>query len=326
MLSSARRTRGPAILFILLIAALLAACGAAGTAAPGATGAPAFPGAGGPQTGGDGDPDGGPDGDPDGNGNGEGNGDGDGIPLGAPIDLLIIKNGSLALQVEVLDAGMAAANQLITGLGGYASASDREGDDEFAQATVTYRIPVDRWDDALNGLRGLAQKVLAERYSTDDVTTQVVDLGARIANLQTTEAALQAIMDRAVEIEDVLKVQSELTQVRGQIESLTAQKTNLEGQAAFSTLAVTFALKPDPILTEQQGFDPANEVERASASLVGVLQALATAGIWFAIVWIPILVGLAIVVGLVVFVIRRVSRRLEETAPEAPLPTPEGGA
>lgn len=323
MLSSARRTRGrgPAVLFILLIAVVLAACGAGAAlgpvgGAPGASAGPAFP-APGQGLGGE---------DPEGPGGGNGgNGDNE-IPLGAPADLLIIKNGSLALQVEGLDAGMTAANQLISGLGGYASASEREGEDEFAQATVTYRIPVARWDEALSGLRALGQEVLAERYSTNDVTTQVVDLGARIANLQTTEAALQAIMDRAVEIEDVLRVQAELTQVRGQIESLTAQKTNLEGQAAFSTLAVTFALKPNPILTEQQGFDPATEVEQASASLVGVLQALATAGIWFAIVWVPILIGLAIVVGLVIFVLRRVTRRFDTPAPDAPLPTAEGGA
>ena len=57
---------------------------------------------------------------------------------------------------------------------------------------------------------------------------------------------------------------------------------------------MTFALKPNPILAEQQGFDPATEVEQASASLLSVLQGLATAGIWFGIVWLPILLTLAL--------------------------------
>ncbi len=223
--------------------------------------------------------------------------------------LLIVKTGALAIQVGAgLDASMTSANQLISGLGGYASASERSGDIEFAQATVTYRIPVARWDDALAGIRALGEKVLDERYSTEEVTAQVVDLGARVTNLRATEVALQAIMDRAVEIKDVLSVQAELTKVRSEIEQLTAQRTNLEGRAAFSTLAVTFAIRSDPILAEQQGFDPANEVEQASATLVGVLQALATAGIWFGIVWLPILITIAVFVGIGAFVLRRLRR------------------
>jgi hypothetical protein len=264
-------------------------------------------------------------------GEGEDDGAGDGDSQVDPIlyaagqeGLLIIKNGTLVLQVTGIDAALTAATQHITNLGGYASGSDRSGDGEAAQATVTYRIPAARWDDALTGLHGLAEKVLVERATTEDVTDQVVDLGARIRNLEATERALQAIMDRATEIKDVLAVQAELTSVRGQIEQLTAQKTNLEGQAAFSTLSVTFALKPNPVLTSTEQFDPAAEVDEASASLVSVLQGLATAGIWFAIVWLPILIALAIVGGIGLYIFRRVRRAGGDGSPVAP--APEGGA
>jgi hypothetical protein len=319
MLSSASRcrVRGPVVLSIFVLAAIAAACSsAAAPGAPGAFGPAATAGAGGPRSGGS------LAGEGDGEGDGNGNGETGQIDQ---VGLLNIKNGALAVQVGGLDAAIDAANQQIAALGGYASASDRSGDGDRAQATITYRIPVARWEEALSGLRGLGEKVLDERYSTDEVTAQVVDLGARIANLQTTETALQAIMDRAVDIEDVLRVQSELTKVRSEIEQLTAQKTSLEGRAAFSTLAVTFALKPDPILAEQQGFDPANEVEQASASLVAVLQSVATAGIWFGIVWLPILgtLGLLVLVGLVVA--RRVSHRAASQG-DAPLPSAGGGA
>jgi hypothetical protein len=172
-------------------------------------------------------------------------------------------------------------------------------------------------------LRGLGEKIIDERYSTEEVTAQVVDLEARITNLRSTEAAIQAILDRAGSIDEVLTVQSELTAVRGQIEQLTAQKTNLEGLSAFSTLTVTFALRQDPILAEPQGFDAANEIEQASASLISVLQAVATAGIWFGIVWLPILLALAII-GLGGLLIgRRLTRR---PAGDGPLPSPGAGA
>ncbi len=317
MLSTARvgGGGGRAILALLLITLAVGACG--GAAGP-AGQAPGLQPAAGPVEG------------PVGDGSGDGdaaNGDGQRTALYAvgQEGLLIIKTGSLAIQVEGIDSAVSAASQLITSLGGYASGSDRSGDDESAQATVTYRVPAPRWDEALAGLRALATKVLAERSATEDVTSQVVDLGARITNLLATEHALQGIMDRATAIKDVLAVQAELTRVRGEIEQLTAQKVHLEEQAAFSTVTVTFALKPNPILTEQQGFDPASEAEQASATLVSVLQALATAGIWFAIVWLPILLALAIIGAIGLFVARRV-RRTSRGPGGTAAPTPEAGA
>lgn len=334
MLSSATRfrVRGPAVLSILVLAAFAAACSAASAPAGPGVGVPGTGGGAGPVTGGgstgggNGQSNGGGNGGGTGSGNGSGNGSGSGSP--GQIDqagLQIVKDGALAIQVGALDAAIDAATAQIAALGGYASASMRSGDDDSAQATVTFRIPVARWEEALSGLRGLGEKVLDERYATEEVTAAVVDLGARIANLRTTEAAFQAIMDRAVDIEDVLRVQSELTQVRSEIEQLTAQKTSLEGRAAFSTLAVTFAIKPDPILAEQQGFDPANEVERASASLVAVLQGVATAGIWFGIAWLPILVALGLIGVIGLAVGRRVMRRVAGPG-DTPLPSAGSGA
>ncbi len=291
--------RGPTLFAFLLIAVIVAACGGASSPGAAPAGLPAA---------GDGDQSGAGEGPVFGNANGDGTGSSGNRDVaylvGAP-DLLIIKSGTLVLQVTGIDAAVAAATQQITALGGYASGSDRSGEEGTDQATVTFRIPAANWDQALTGLKSLGIKVLGERSATEDVTTQVVDLGARIKNLQATEQALQGIMARAVEIKDVLSVQAELTTVRGQIEQMTAEKAHLEAQAAFSTLAVTLSLKPDPVLTSQNQFDPKTEVDQASASLVSVLQGLATAGIWFAIVWLPILIALAIITAVGVFIFRR---------------------
>ena len=233
-------------------------------------------------------------------------------------NLLIIKTGTLELQVGGLDAALAAASQKISSLGGYASGSERKGDGSDAGAQVTYRIPAARWDEALVALRALAIKVLGEQSQTQDVTGQVVDLGARITNLQATEQALQGIMKQATKIADVLAVQQQLTDVRGQIEELTAQRKHLQEQAAFSTLTVNYSLKEQAVIETTKNFDPGTEVDRASASLVDVLQAVATAGIWFGIVWLPILIVLGILGAIGLFVLRRLAR----SRPAGP---PDGG-
>jgi hypothetical protein len=241
-------------------------------------------------------------------------------------DLLIIKTGQLSLQVDGIDAALAAASGKIAALGGYVAGSDRKGDGDQMVATETYRIPAAEWDAALVALRGLATKVTGETTQTQDVTGDVLDLGARIANLQATETALQGIMLKATKIADVLAVQQQLTDVRGQIEQLSTQKKHLEGQAAFSTLTVAYGLKPAPaVVTSQENFDPNSEIDKASASLVDVLQALVTAGIWFVIVWLPILIGLAILGGIIALVVRRFLPRRPEAGPGSILPAPTEG-
>jgi hypothetical protein len=233
-------------------------------------------------------------------------------------NLLIIKTGTVELQVAGLDAALASASQKISALGGYVSGSQRQGDGDGANAQVIYRIPAARWDEALVALRALSIKVLGEQSQSQDVTGQVVDLGARITNLQATEQALQGIMKQATKIADVLAVQQQLTDVRGQIEELTGQRKHLQESAAYSTLTVNFSLKEQAVETTAKKFDPGTEVDRASASLVDVLQTVATAGIWFGIVWLPILIVLGIVGAIALFIARRFFR----SRPGGP---PDGG-
>jgi uncharacterized protein DUF4349 len=292
--------RGRWLVFLTLIALLAVAC-ASSASAPNERGNPVGAGSGGSTS--------------DSTSGGQ---PGAGAPAPAPLapaggsvassDLLIVKTGTLGLQVKAIDAGLADANARISALGGYLSASQRAGDGTSAVATVTYRIPAARWDDALVALRGIAVKVLGEQTKTDEVTGQVRDLGARISNLQATERALQAIMNKAVKISDVLEVQAQLTNVRGQIEQLATEKQHLQDQSAYGTLGVTFGMETVAVEQARKGFDPAAEADRATASLVEVGQALAAAGIWFGILWLPILLGLGLI-GLVAFLVLRRVRR-----------------
>jgi hypothetical protein len=248
-------------------------------------------------------------------------GKGDNVAGPAPArDVLIVRTGQLNLEVGALDEALAAAEKAIAAAGGYVAASQRQGDDDRAGATVTYRIPADRWESTLAALRKVGTKVLSEQTASEEVTSQVVDLGARLANLRTTEAALQAIMAKATKIPDVLEVQAQLTGVRQEIEQLTAQRQSLEERAALATLTVGFSLPPVVAVTQvREGWDPGAEVDRAAATLVGLGQGLASAAIWVAIVLLPLALLLAIGIGIAWLVARRVRPR-PTTPPVADAP------
>ena len=243
---------------------------------------------------------------------------GNGNQAAAPFDdAKIVRTGTMQLQVKDVMTALDAARTAVVAGGGYISASRQATTDDGAVATVTYRIPVDRWEQTLTKLRDLSIKVLEERTDALEVTGQVVDLEARIRNLQASERAMQGIAAQAVVIKDVLTVQAELTRLRGEIEQLTAQRNELNDRAALGTMAVTFGVEIVAVSVAAKGWDPATEVDQATASLLSVLQALATAGIWLGIVWLPILLALSVLLFVGRYVIVRsglVPRRVEVAA------------
>lgn len=224
-------------------------------------------------------------------------------------DAKIVRTGEMELEVPDVTAALTAARNGIRAMGGYIGASETQTVEDDPLARVTYRIPVARWEDALDLLRGLTGdggKVLNERTNAVEVTGAVVDLEARIRNLRASEAALQDIASRAIRISDVLEVQAQLTTVRGEIEQLTAQLNQLEDQAALATLTASYSAPVVAVQVATENWEPAKVVDEATASLVDILQGLTTVGIWFAIVWLPVLLVIGLVVAAAVAVLRRI--------------------
>jgi hypothetical protein len=223
-------------------------------------------------------------------------------------DAKIVRTGTMELEVADVTVALTAARDGIRAMAGYIGASQTQASGDSPVATITYRIPVARWEDALDLLRGLTGsggKVVAENTNAVEVTGAVVDLEARIKNLRASEAALQGISSRATRISDVLEVENQLTNVRGQIEQLSAQLKQLDDQASYATLTATFTTPVVAVQAAAERWEPARVVDEATASLVDILQSLTTAGIWFAIVWLPMLLLLGAITALVVFVLRR---------------------
>ena len=194
-------------------------------------------------------------------------------------------------------------------MGGNVSQSSSSGEKDSAVATVEYRVPVARWDDALAAIRALGTRVISEQTNSTDATAQVIDLDARISNLQATQSALQSIMARASAIPDVLAVEQQLSSTEGQIEELSAQQALLKNQAAMSTLTVSFSTPAETDTTQAaQGWDLGAQIDQAVATLVHIGQGLVTIVVWAVIVGLPIVIGL-VLLWVVWLIVRRIARR-----------------
>jgi len=144
----------------------------------------------------------------------------------------------MSLVVEDVARSIDQISDLAKSLDGYVVTSGVWRNNETINGSISIRVPVESFDATIIALRGLASKVTSETTSSEDVTEEYVDLDAKLRNLQATEEQLLRIMEKAEKIEDVLAVQRELTQVRGEIEQTQGRMQYLERTSSSSLIEI----------------------------------------------------------------------------------------
>jgi hypothetical protein len=212
-------------------------------------------------------------------------------------DRSIIKTGEMTIEVANVATVAGQVRAMALELDGYVGGTSAGTPDE--PATLTLRIPADRFDEALQRLHDLGGTVRAEATREEDVTSSIVDLEARIRNLEASERQYRLLLDKAEKIDDILSVQTRLDDVRGQIEQLKAQLEQLSGLAELATLTVSLVPASSSVEEATEGWDPGATLDDALAALVAAAQAIGTGLIWLAIVGVPALAvaGILLVLG-----------------------------
>ncbi|MEA2552521.1 MAG: hypothetical protein QOJ65_697 [Fimbriimonadaceae bacterium] len=218
---------------------------------------------------------------------------------GQPVDALnpvrqIVKTGELTVLVPRANQALDSVNAIAKKLGGLVESSNLSGDEmDGRSASVSLRVPVAKFDEAMQDLRKLG-KVSGESTDGRDVTTEVVDSDARLKVMRAAEQSYIQILNKARKQEDVLSVHDRLDTVRQDIEGLTAQLKSLRNQAAMSTISVTITQKAAPKVA---GVVKDNWIDKTWA---GAWSGLGFAGrkltealiylVVFSPVWIPIFI------------------------------------
>jgi hypothetical protein len=235
---------------------------------------------------------------------------------GSP-DRMIVRTASVSLVVTNTEDSVARIKSIVGTLGGYVVDTRLWRDEGQLRGSVTVRVPSESLDDALDQFKTLAVKVERESGSSQDVTEEYTDVGARLRNLEATEQELLELLgtvrERTGKAEDILAVHRELTNIRGQIEQLKGRMQYLERTAAMA--AVTLELIPDVLAQpiDGTGWRPSATVAAALRSLLRTLRFLADAVIVLALYVLPLVILLLIPVAIVWSVWRRWRHRKPAT-------------
>jgi hypothetical protein len=155
------------------------------------------------------------------------------------------------IELSAADVGKAVnqARDIATTEGGY---SGREEVREES-ATLTLRIPSDQFDKALGDLSELG-KVTSLDQSAEDVTEKVVDLDSRIATQRASVDRVRALLAKAGTVDEIVRIEGELTNRESDLESLEQRRQALGGQVAMSTVTIRIS-KSDvaPVVRQETG-------------------------------------------------------------------------
>lgn len=150
----------------------------------------------------------------------------------------LIKTVNMSAETTEFDTLVAEIRAKTESAGGYVENSDVGGDygmDMTRYAYLVLRIPADKLDDFVGEIKD-ASNVRSFGESTEDVTLQYTDLDTHIKALREELDALFSMMEQATSMKDILSIQSQITDVRYEIESYESQLRVYDNQVTYSTV------------------------------------------------------------------------------------------
>lgn len=147
----------------------------------------------------------------------------------------VIRTGSLGLKAKDLVFVKKEVETVVADTRGRID-SWSTTDDRFLHMQL--RIPEPRLDEAMDRIASLG-KVTDRSLRSSDVTDQVIDLEARLANLIALRDRLRSYLDKAVDLKEILEVEKELTRVQTEVEILQRKLDVLKAQIELSQLSLT---------------------------------------------------------------------------------------
>lgn len=210
----------------------------------------------------------------------------------------VIRTAEISIEVSNPDAAAEEVAEIAQRVGGSVESLTvhRANSDAAAGADLTLRVPEDRLDEAFEALTGVGDVVTQSR-SALDVTTEHVDLQARVAALEESVERLTELMAGAETTADLLEAEAALSQRQQELDGLRAQLKSLEGQVAEATIWVSLGTK-----SALPGGGPANFWEGLLAGLDSLVAAGAGALVVLGILlpWLALAALLALAIVLIV--------------------------
>lgn len=193
----------------------------------------------------------------------------------------VISTGTVSLVSDDVEAAVFDVRRVVDEARGEVSdeqtGTDRDG--EVRRSRLVLRVPAAAFDETMTALKSLEGADLrSAKQTSEDVTTQVIDVAARVRAQEASLARVELLFARAQQLRDVVAIEAQLSRRQAELDSLKQQQAYLADQTTLSTVTVLVerpAARPGPD-PEDDGFVAGLGAgwDALQASTVAVLTAI----------------------------------------------------
>ena len=168
----------------------------------------------------------------------------------------LIKTVEMDIETKEFDNVLSALESEVAALGGYIENSNTYNGSSYSShretrwADMTVRIPEEELDSFLNTVSDISN-VTRRSDNVEDVTLAYVDLESHRDALRTEQTRLLELLEQAETIEDIITIESRLSEVRYQLESMESQLRTYDNKIDYSTVYLN--------ISEVEVFTPVSE-------------------------------------------------------------------
>jgi hypothetical protein len=170
-----------------------------------------------------------------------------GLPLPALDNKYLAIDISFGLEVD----------DMTKGIDGVVALSDRHGgqiyertiniaDDRSSTASFVIKLPPKEVEAAIAELDAIGARRTVSQ-GTEDVTSQVVDINARLDTAQASLDRVRKLLEAATDLGQVLSLESQLTERETLVEQYQAMKRAIDERVSLATLRIHLSLSPEPV-------------------------------------------------------------------------------
>lgn len=229
-------------------------------------------------------------------------------------DRKLVRTVNLSVETEGFDALLASVETKVSELGGYieqmninnGSSYYRTG--SYRNASVVARIPADRLDSFLDSV-AKNSNIIYRGEQVQDVTLQYVDVQSHLEALRAQQTRLLELVEQAETVEELVYLESELTDVRYQIQSLESSLRTMNNQVSYATVEMD--------IEEVTTYTPVVEVKKTAGQRIkeGFVHSCQSLGEGISeffisfVIAIPYLVLWGIIIFVIILMIRLLLKR-----------------
>ena len=205
---------------------------------------------------------------------------------GAETEKKIVRNAWLTLKTERFDEAVSALCEQIEQAGGVVESRDISGAKNASRsANLTLRVPSDMLDGVLSGA-GEWGEVTREQTSAVDMTSTYTDNASRLESARAKKRQLDALYEKAENMEDIITLTDAIFDVQEEIEWLEGQNRRIDDEVSFATLYVSVSEKSSAVSAKQPFFTRLGRQLADGWENFGEFVSNAVLGLTYALPWV----------------------------------------